>query len=208
VLPDTGEDPAAVLARSLPVTDSRCVAYLATRRIPVEIAAAEDVRFCEHFNGRPAVVAAMRDRDGRLLALTGRYTVHDREGGKILTFGRPGGAFSVAGGLEALRLVLVEGVFDALSLASCGVPCVATIGSRYVPWMPEHAASRTVLLAFDGNRVGNRTARSYEACLRGARCVRFAPPQGCKDWNAVLKKRGSRFFSEWLAAHPALRSRE
>jgi len=198
VVPDSGEDPAAALAKALAVDDPQCAAYLARRRIPLEVARAAGLRFAPCFDGRPAVLAAMRRYDGRLAAVTARYLSTVRGQEKILTVGQAGGVFAVLDGLRADPLLLVEGVFDALSAAVCGVACVATIG-RYVDWIPDLAAGRTVLLGFDGNKVGDHAARYYKDRMPHSTCRRLRPPPSCKDWSSALAKRGAGALTQWLA---------
>ena len=54
-------------------------AYVEKRCIPVEIAQSAGVRFDPDFNGRPAVIAALRDFRGNLTSVHARYLHHDRE---------------------------------------------------------------------------------------------------------------------------------
>jgi hypothetical protein len=196
-VPDTGETPAEALAGARDLTDPRCLAYLERRRIPLAVAEAAGLRFTPSFNGRPAVLAAMRHHDGELRAVTARYLVTAREEWKILTVGHAGGVFTVLDGLRADPLLLVEGVFDALTVALCGHPAVATIG-RYVEWIPGFAAGRTVLLAFDGNKVGDHAARYYQDRMPNSICRRLRPPPQCKDWSSALAKRGLATVTQWL----------
>lgn len=198
VVPDSGETPEQVLARAWAVDDPRCLAYLERRRISLAVAQAAQLRFSPSFDGRPAVLAAMRRHDGDLRAVTARYLQTTRGEEKILTVGDAGGVFSAGDGLAAEPIVLVEGVFDALSVALCGMSCVATIG-RYVDWLPGFAAGRTVLLAFDGNKVGDHAARYYRDRMPLAICRRLRPPPQCKDWNMALQKRGQAALAKWLA---------
>jgi len=197
--PLSGDDPATALVTSLAVDEPPCAAYLTRRWIPLEVARTAGVRYAPSFAGRAAVLAPMRRRDGELAAVTARYLTTVRGQEKILTVGHEGGVFSVLDGLWADSLVLVEGVFDALSLAVCGVPCVATIG-RYVAWLAELAAGRAVLLGFDGNKVGDHAARYYKDRMAGVDCRRLRPPPSCKDWSAALGKLGAAGLGRWLAA--------
>jgi hypothetical protein len=198
VVPDSGETPAEALAGAHPLDDPQCLAYLERRRIPLAVAEAAGLRFTPSFNGRPAVLAAMRHHDGELRAVTARYLVTARDEWKILTVGHAGGVFAVLDGLRSDPLLLVEGVFDALTVALCGRPAVATIG-RYVEWMPGFAAGRTVLLAFDGNKVGDHAARYYQDRMPDSTCRRLRPPPQCKDWSSALAKRGLATVTQWLA---------
>jgi DNA primase len=103
----------------------------------------------------------------------------------------------VLDGLLAEPLVLVEGLFDALSLAAAGLPCVATIG-RWVDWLPGLARGREVWLAFDGNRPGERSARGFAASLDGSHCRRLRPPGSRGDWNAAARKIGAASLTRWV----------
>jgi Toprim-like len=197
-VPDSGETPAEALAAAQDLGDPRCLAYLERRRIPLAVAEAAGLRFAPSFNGRPAVLAAMHHHSGELRAVTARYLVTARDEWKILTVGHEGGVFAVLDGLQADPLLLVEGVFDALTVALCGRPAVATIG-RYVDWIPGFAAGRTVLLAFDGNKVGDHAARYYQDRMPGSACRRLRPPPQCKDWSSALAKRGLSTLAQWLA---------
>jgi len=198
VVPESGETPAAAWEKAGAVDDPRCAAYLERRRIPPDLARAAEIRFSPRFDGRPAVLAAMRQSDGRLVAVTARYLTTARHQEKILTVGDAGGVFAVLDGLRADPLLLVEGVFDALSVALCGHPCVATIG-RWVEWIPGFAVGRTVLLAFDGNKVGDHAARYYQDRMPGSACRRLRPPPKCKDWSSALAKLRLAGLKHWLA---------
>jgi Toprim-like len=198
VVPDTGEEPAAAFAAALEADHPRCAEYLHRRRIPLKVALAAEIRFSPSFTRRPAVLAAMRHHDGNLRAITARYLSTTRDQEKILTVGHAGGVFAVLEGLRADPLLLVEGVFDALSVAACGYSAVATIG-RYVDWMPDFAAGRTVLFGFDGNKVGDHAARYYKDRMPESTCRRLRPPARCKDWSSALSKRGQSTLRKWLA---------
>jgi hypothetical protein len=195
-LPRTGEDPEDLWRRSVPLAATEAEAYLERRRVPLETAVAAGVRFTGDLNRRPAVLVRLAGPEGNLRAVHGRH-LHDRRGeGKMFTVGRSGGVFPVLDGLLADPLVLVEGLFDALSLAAAGLPCVATIG-RWADWLPELARGREVWLAFDGNRPGDRSARGFAASLTGSRCRRLRPPEGRGDWNAVARKIGAAGLARW-----------
>jgi hypothetical protein len=197
VLPGTALGPAECLARAQPLEATDGQAYAERRSIPVDIAAAAGVRFCPDWGGRPAVLIALRDRDGELRSVHGRYLHNVRGQDKMLTIGAGGGAISVLGGWRSDPLIVVEGLFDALSLAVCGHAAVATIG-RDVPWLPSIAAGRAVHIAFDGTRPGEREAARLATALVGARVHRLPPPPRCKDWNTALVKRGPSEVARWL----------
>jgi hypothetical protein len=145
-LPRTGEGPEDLWARSVALAATPAEAYLEKRRVALDLAEDAGVRFTPDLNGRPAVLARLTGPQDELRAVHGRH-LHDRRGeGKMFTVGRSGGLFTGHGGLAAEPLILVEGLFDALSF-STAFPCVATIG-RWVDWLPEAAGGREVWLAF------------------------------------------------------------
>jgi len=203
-LPGTGEGPEELWARSLALGGTPAEAYLEKRRVALAIAEMAGVRFTDDLNGRPAVLARLTGREGKLRAVHGRH-LHDRRNeGKMFTVGRSGGLFDGLGGLAAEPFILVEGLFDALSFATA-FPCVATIG-RWVDWLPEATRGREVWLAFDANRPGDRSAREFAAALAGspgARCRRLRPPGRQGDWNAAARKIGAASLTRWLQQNAA-----
>jgi hypothetical protein len=201
-MPRTGESPATRLARALPLTGTAGEHYVEKRGIPAHIAHEVGVRFDPDWNGRPAVIVPMQDPHGNLCSVHGRYLEHIGRENKMLTIGPGGGAISVAGGWHNDVIVIVEGLFDALSLAVCGYSSVATVG-RWAPWLPELCHGKTVWLAFDGNRPGESEANEYKERLTGAITRRLQPPGRSKDWNTALVKSGRATVEGWLDRHLA-----
>jgi hypothetical protein len=167
------------------------------RAIPVGVAHAAGVRYARDFDGRPAVIVPLYDHHDALTSVHARYLQTLRGEDKMLTIGPGGGAIGVLGGRRAEPLIVVEGLFDALSLAVCGYACVATIG-RCVPWLPEVSAGRMVWLAFDAGRSGDAEAAPLAAELSHSRVRRLPPPGRSKDWNTALVKRGRAAVTRWL----------
>lgn len=186
----------------MPLAGTAGAAYVEGRRVPEAVADRAGVRFLPDLLGRPAVLAPLAGPDGRLRAAHCRW-LHGLP--KMLNIGAAGGVFAPPGAREADPLVLVEGLFDALSLLTCGVPAVAVIG-KWIDWLPGFAAGRTVLLAFDGNRPGDAAAREYAAHLAPGRWHRVRPPGTTKDWNNALRKGGRGSLAGWLGRHPLLAS--
>lgn len=174
-------------------------AYAERRGIAGLIAAtAAGVRYIEDFNGRQALAVPLHDEHDRLVSLHGRYLETRRGQDKMLTIGPGGGVINVLGGWRVDPLIVVEGLFDALSLAVCGYACVATIG-RWVPWLPEIAAGRAVWLGFDRGRSGDAEALSYSSLMsRSATVQRLYPPGQSKDWNTALMKHGRSGVTQWV----------
>lgn len=197
-MPGSGEAPAARFARGAALAGTPGAGYVEHRGVPVAVAAAAGLRYDAAFGGRPAVLAPLCDRAGALVAVHGRYLQVVRGQNKMLTVGVGGGALGVGGGWRAEPLILVEGLFDALSLATCGWDAVATIG-RWTPWLPEVAAGRTAWLAFDAGRPGEAEVERYAQRLGAAAVRRLPPPPRCKDWNCALRKYGRAALARWLA---------
>ncbi len=201
-MPRTGESPKERLARATPLAGTPGQTYVKRRGVPVDVAHAADVRFDADFGGRPAVLVALRDHEDALTSVHGRYLHVVRGQNKMLTIGPGGGAVSVLGGWRVDPLILVEGLFDALSLAACGWAAVATIG-RWAPWLPEVSAGRMVWLAFDASKPGEADAAQYAERLHEADTRRLSPPPRCKDWNTALVKRGRATVARWVRDHLA-----
>ena len=201
-MPGTGESPRERLARAVPLAGTPGQAYVERRGIPVDVAHAAGVRFDADFGGRPAVLVALRNHEDALVSVHGRYLHVVRGQNKMLTIGPGGGVVSVLGGWRVDPLILVEGLFDALSLAICGWASVAPIG-RWAPWLPEIAAGRVMWLAFDASKPGEADAVRYAGRLHDADVRRLPPPPRCKDWNTALLKRGRAAVTRWVRDHLA-----
>lgn len=205
-MPGTGEAPEERLSRAVPLRDTPGEAYVERRGVPAQIADAAGVRFDANFGDRPAVLVPLHDHKETLASVHGRY-LHTRRGeNKMLTIGPGGGVVNVLGGWRAEPLILVEGLFDALSLAACGWASVATIG-RWAPWLPEVSAGRVVWIAFDASRPGEADAVRWAGRFPAAEVRRLSPPPRCKDWSTALVKRGPAAVSRWVNDRLSARER-
>lgn len=201
-MPGTGDAPEVRLARALPLEGTSGQCYVTERGIPSDVAHGAGVRFDPDWNGRAAVVVPMKDVVGDLRSVHGRYLRQLGQENKMLTIGPGGGVVSVLDGLHQDSIIVVEGLFDALSLAVCGYASIATVG-RWAPWLPELCFGKVVWLAFDGNRPGEAAASFYKQKLTGADTRRLTPPGSSKDWNTALLKRGTAAVEAWLRRHLA-----
>jgi hypothetical protein len=171
--------------------------YVEKRGIPIQTAETAGVRFDPNFNGRPALIAALHNIDGSITSVHARYLQHARHENKMLTIGPGGGLLTCAATWKTEPVILVEGLFDALSLAVCGWTASATIG-RWAPWLPDFAAGKTVWIGFDATHSGESDSRRYRQLLPASDVRRLPPPPLCKDWNTALRKRGRISVSNWL----------
>ncbi|MDM0110672.1 toprim domain-containing protein [Variovorax sp. J22R133] len=196
-LPSSGETPNAHFAHAQGLGGTPGQAYIEHRAIALSVAEAAGVRFDPDWEGRPAVLVALHNDHDTLVSVHGRYLSTLRGQDKMLTVGPGEGVICVGEGWHADPLILVEGLFDALSLAVCGFSSVATIG-RWAPWLAQVCAGREVWLGFDGNQPGEHEALRYSRRLPDATVRRLVPPDRCKDWNTALCKRGRADVARWV----------
>jgi hypothetical protein len=196
-MPFTDEAPQDRLDRGISIAGTPAQEYVENRCIPVEIAHEAGVRFDPDWNGRPAVIVPMFDKERSLCSVHGRYFSQAGNQDKMFTIGPGGGILSVRQGYDTETIILVEGLFDALSLAVCGYSSLATVG-RLAPWLPEVCKDKLVLLAFDANKPGEAEVDFYKKFLTGAATRRLTPPGHTKDWNSALMKRGPVMVAHWL----------
>jgi hypothetical protein len=137
--------------------------------------------------GLPALIFAVRDHLGVVVAVSSRYINPRNPKEKAFSKGlvRLGG-FQTPGALTADVVGIVEGPIDALSLALCGLPSIATIGSSYdKPFFWKYFKARRFLICTDNDNAGDSAAAKLAAIL-GDRCERFTFPENVKDANAWL----------------------
>lgn len=163
----------------------------------MDVAQSAGVWYAPDFARRSAVVTPLYNRAGCLTSVHARYLQTLRGQDKMLTIGPGDGAIGVLEGWRADPLIVVEGLFDALSLAVCGHSSVATIG-REVSWLRDVADGRTVWLAFDAGRPGDAEVARWTAELHRAEVCRVPPPGRFKDWNSALVKSGRANVARWL----------
>ena len=196
-LPGSQESPDEVLAGTVSLCGTPGEDYVRRRGIPLAIAEAAGLRYAADFGGRQAVIAALYDHKEKLASVHGRYLSVLRGQDKMLTIGPGGGTVNLLSGWRSDPLIVVEGLFDALSLATCGFASAATIG-RWVPWLAEASIGRTVWLAFDAGRPGEAQFARYAAHLNQSDVKRLLPPGRSKDWNTALAKGGTATIAQWV----------
>lgn len=199
-MPGTHKGPKELYDSAIALNGTAGELYVEKRGIPLEIANVEGLRFAPSFNKRPAVVALLRNEYDEVVSIHGRYLHTMRGENKMLTIGKGNGFISVLGGWKAEPLIIVEGLFDALSLAVSGWPAIAPIG-RHVSWITEKAEGKKIWIAFDLCKPAERDFQKYKSLLTKSTVLRLCPPQKCKDWNTALVKHGPRLISNWIQMH-------
>lgn len=205
--PNIGDSPSqewrALLHDLQMLADTPGARYLEGRAIPLDIARASRGRFAPSWYGRPAVVFPVRDQNGALVAVQGRYT-DGRANPKARTVGeKRSGVFLTPGVFASdAPIIVTEAPIDALSLAVAGYPALALCGTSAPGWLPAACRFQRVLLAFDADDAGDKAADDILPLLRGfgARAKRLRP-DGAKDWNEMLQNVGAFALADWLAFH-------
>lgn len=170
--------------------------YLRSRCIHVQIP--EDIRLHPRLRHLPtgtvwpAMVAAVRDADGTIIALHRTYLRPDGMGKAILsppkmTLGPVGGC-SVHLAPAGPHMILAEGIESAMSaMGGAGLPAWAALSAGGVRKLilPPLPSASTVTIAADLDPVGISAARdAAQRWVTEGRTVRIAtPPAPYTDWN-------------------------
>lgn len=166
--------------------------YVERRGIPAQFAEGCGARFSTAWYKHPAVLFPIKDETGGLVAVNGRF-IDARNSTKTKAGGRKSlGVFSTADTLSASVVAIVEGPMDALSLALCGLPAVAMLGTSWAEWLPESLSPKPILIATDADEAGDEAAQQLYGIFTGKGCqaLRLRPTCG-KDWNDVLVRMGN-----------------
>lgn len=202
------ENPGAQLGRD----------YLQRRGACLESAMRAGSRFCSNwapspsgksYHGGAAVLFPLRDFDGQLQAVSGRYLRPDaspkaRTGGALgagAFWAPPHDGFQWRG---ADTLALVEGPFDALALAACSVAALALNGTNLPHWFARIVAFKAVRLGADADVAGETAALKWtdQISVYTRRVSRLRPPIGCKDFGQALSVHGREWLMAWLEGEP------
>lgn len=190
---DQAPDWRAQLDGLLPFIGSPAAAYLASRGITDRVAIAAGLRYHPRWGGRPAAVFPLRDAGDVLIAAEGRYL--DDFLPKVRAYGQKrAGVFSTPGAWRGDLVVFVEGAVNALSLAACELPAVATCGAENLPgWLPAACAGKRAVIAFDPDPAGAGGVRRLSGLLltAGVPCYELPILQPGEDWNDLLQRAGA-----------------
>jgi putative DNA primase/helicase len=143
----------------------------------------------------PAMVAAVRDVDGKLLGLIRTYLAYHKpakapvDPPKLsLGFVRGGSAHLAPAGPT---LIIGEGIETVLSvMQATELPGWAALGNKNMVNLDLPGIVREVLVAVDrdkaGERAGDQARRHFRMLGRSVRLMR--PPQGVNDFNDLLQR--------------------
>jgi len=187
--------------------------YLRARGIDPVIACDAFVHYHAEFGfiERPALVFFLQGVAGDYVGLWGLFIdgipkdtwyrdfeVIGRHGWQV----PDGGVFATANAFATGRVVIVQRPLDALSLAMCGLPAIATCGyEEALSWLPERCqGAKVIYLAYPATVEGNRLAARLCKLLKptGARIHRLKPARDGEDWNTALVKHGRHVVREAL----------
>jgi len=172
----------------VPLLGTPGATYLEGRGIDATAAAANDVRYHSNWLGRgAAVVFAIRDRAGKVVAAQGRF-VDSSTMPKAMSIGPlSAGVYRTAAALQADTVAICEAPIDALSLAVSGTSAIALCGTSLTRWLRSAVAFKAVVVATDADAAGNAAAERITAEFNlGTRVLRLLLPEGVKDANALL----------------------
>ena len=113
-----------------------------------------------------------------------------------------GQVFVTLNALNAPRVVIVEAPIDALSLAACGIPAIATIGTSFPDWLAGALGpNKVIFMGHDNDTSGELGSKAAAEKLRkiGVTPSRLRPPKGCKDWNDALQELGTERLARALS---------
>lgn len=196
--------------------------YLEGRGIPLALARAAKVKYCprwEHWNRKGEqwelvgasrrVVFPVYGPNGReLVGVQARSisAADDFDTSKLSRGEIKAGAFVTPGAWEADVRALVEAPIDALTLAACGLPAIATMGSNLPEWLIDALAFKGVVIASDADAPGDTAAELWRVELRrrGAIGLQRLRPEGAKDWNELLSRDPAALRRQVLPYLPAV----
>ncbi|MHB9130252.1 MAG: CHC2 zinc finger domain-containing protein [Armatimonadota bacterium] len=192
--------------------------YLLGRGISPFWAVCSAVRYHPDWYGQPRIVfpiMGMPPDDiaayGPLVALQGRAIAPDCEKRDRLRCAgmKSGGAFWTAAAWWQETIIFTEGEIEALTLAECGFPAVATCGAdNKAAWMGTLCRKKRVVIAFDDDTSGEKGANTLAALLRQSGVTEidailppgvFHPNGKAFDWNDCLCKYGREAVAQTLS---------
>lgn len=186
-------DYTAIISHVKAIEDTPAAAYLARRAVPIEaIPKGAKVRYMPAVPAlkiRESLAFGLSDPKGQNVGLQ----LRNIEGTFKPIYKKADGPhiFATPGAIEAESPIIVEAPICALTLAACGFPSIATVGTNFPDDLAQALALRTVHLAQDNDQAGDEAATKAAVKLRefGGVPLRLRPA-GAKDWNEYAQKWG------------------
>jgi len=189
---------------AVPLVETPAETYLRRRGIPPMFPTLCGVKYAAAWYGKgdavlfPILAPVSETGDeARLVAVQGRFLDQTIDPQKQTAGPSSLGAFLTPEALHQPYAVICEAPIDALSLAICGVPALAVIGTNCPAWLPGRLQGKQVYAAFDRDRAGEGGARKLCAAM-GTAIYRLRP-DGVKDWNDLLLHLGMEGLTRKLA---------
>ncbi|MHB9134555.1 MAG: CHC2 zinc finger domain-containing protein [Armatimonadota bacterium] len=176
----------------LPLDGSPALDYLCSRGLDHIFTTVAGVKYHPSwYNKGAAVIFPIRDAGGQLVAAQGRF-LDEAVTPKAMTAGRKSDGVFFSPEAMAQRAVLVtEAPIDSLSLAMCGYPSIALVGTSFPAWLPQACIGKEVYIALDDDQAGDTAAGALCAALIKLGIVpQRLKPRGAKDWNELLQRVG------------------
>lgn len=188
-----------------PLDGSPAERYLKQRGLGSLLAIDAGVQYHPSWFGRPAVVFPIRNQSQELIGAEGRMIDETDPKKKVRACGAKGGVFATPEAFTQPYLLCVEGPCNALAVAACGFPAVATMGSGNHPkWLVDRCqGKRVIYLLHDPDAAGDQGALDLCELLKPARVPiqRIKPLIEGMDWNDCLLAWGCQTLGPLLAEH-------
>lgn len=147
------------------------------------------------------VVFPVIDEDSNLVAVHARAVDKNFTNSSKITRGdKSKGVFVTNENVFASEIIAIcEAPIDALALQMCGIPGIALIGTSSPAWIFEKLSFKSVLIATDADKAGDKIAHQLKDNLiyKCAKVLRLRPRHS-KDWAEVLEKIGITKLQEHL----------
>lgn len=213
---DSAREIEIILARSIPIPGTLAETYLRSRGLILpdssDLHFHPDLAHWETKTGFPALIGAVRNRQGEIIALQRIYLSPDGAAKAPVPnpkkmLGRvAGGAVRLAAIGEDGRLGLCEGIETGLAVmtAVSGLPVWATLSTSHLEQvvLPSEARDIIILADNDSSGAGLRAAETIARKLKaeGRKITICQPPAPDTDFNDLLRDAGPEAVTELVRA--------
>jgi DNA primase len=151
------------------------------------------------------IVIPYYDREGTLIyfncrALNDNQEPKYRGPPKELGIGKGDVIFMSEWPPKRAKLYLTEGEFDALSLYQSGFYSAALGGKEITEFQCKIIRPFTPIISVDNDEAGRKALKKIGDSIleQGKRAYYIRPPQGHKDWNALLEEYNDEIVREYI----------